>query len=222
MYGEDDLLALSGIQHFAFCEPPWALINVERQWAESSRTVEGHHVHDRAHDPAATDSGGGRVVARALPLVSYRLGLVGQADVVEFLPAKEKSRGVKLPGRSGLWHPRPVEYKRGRPKSDDRDAVQLCAQAICLEEMLGVSVAEGDLYYWETRRREHVSLDPDLRLRVWRLAEKMHVAFAEGGTPHAEKGKRCRLCSVVDLCLPQLTIRPQSVRKYVHDGIHDA
>ena len=179
-------------------------------------------MHDRAHDPAATDSSGGRVVARALPLVSYHLGLVGQADVVEFLPAKEKAPGVKLPGQPGLWQPRPVEYKRGRPKSDDRDAVQLCAQAICLEEMLGVSVAEGDLYYWETRRREHVSLDPDLRLRVWRLAEKMHAAFAEGATPHADRGKHCRLCSVVDLCLPQLTIRPRSVRKYVHDGIHDA
>ena len=220
MYREDDLLALSGIQHFAFCERQWALINLERQWADSARTVEGHHVHDRVHNPAMTDGGSDRVVSRAVPLVSYGLGLVGQADVVEFLPTEGKACGVKLPRWPGLWQPRPVEYKRGRPKPDDRDAVQLCAQAICLEEMLGVPVAQGDLYYWETRRREHVTLDPALRLRVSRLAEKMHVAFAEGATPHAERGKHCRLCSIVDLCLPELTVRPRSVRKYVGDEVH--
>lgn len=220
-YAEDDLLPLSGIQHFAFCERQWALIHIERQWAESVRTVEGRHLHDRAHNPLIVDASDSRVVTRAVPLVSYTLGLSGQADVVEFLPVQGDAPGISLPGRTGLWQPRPVEYKRGRPKPDDRDAVQLCAQAICLEEMLGVMIPSGDLYYGETRRRQRVELDADLRQRVAELADRMHALFTEGKTPRAAKGKHCSLCSIVDLCFPNLTVRPRSVRKYIQDEVRE-
>lgn len=220
-YAEEDLLPLSGIQHFAFCQRQWALIHIERQWAESVRTVEGHHLHDRAHNPLIVDNDDSRLVARAVPLVSYRLGLSGQADVIEFLPAQGDAQGISLPGRSGLWQPRPVEYKRGRPKPDDRDAIQLCAQAICLEEMLSATISSGDLYYGETRRRERVALDTDLRMRVAELAERMHALFAEAKTPRAEKGRHCHLCSLTDVCNPDLTIRPRSVGRYIRDEIDD-
>ncbi|MGE5560662.1 MAG: CRISPR-associated protein Cas4 [Chloroflexota bacterium] len=221
-YAEEDLLPLSGIQHFAFCRRQWALIHIERQWAESARTVEGHHLHERAHNPLIVDDDDSRLVARAVALVSHTLGLSGQADVVEFLPAQGDASGISLPGRTGLWQPRPVEYKRGRPKPDDRDAVQLCAQAICLEEMLGVAIPSGDLYYGATRRRERVTLDSDLRQRVGELAEQMHALFAEGRTPRAEKGKHCQLCSMADLCHPNLTIRSRSVTKYIQAELNDS
>lgn len=219
LYVEEELLPLSGIQHFAFCERQWALIHIERQWAESVRTVEGRHLHDRAHNPLIVDADDSRLVARAVPLVSYTLGLIGQADVVEFLSAQGDAPGIPLPGRAGIWHPRPVEYKRGQPKPDDRDAVQLCAQAICLEEMLGSSIAFGDLYYGQTRRRERVPMDAGLRSRAMELAERMHALFDEGRTPRAVKGKHCGLCSMTDICNPNLTIRPRSVKRYVEDEI---
>lgn len=218
-YSEDRLLPLSGIQHFAFCERQWALIHVERQWAESQRTVEGHHLHERAHNPFLFDERKGCLVARSLPVVSRKLGLYGQADVVEFHPSLPQNGGVALPSRDGYWLPRPVEYKRGKPKPDERDEVQLCAQAMCLEEMLGASINDGDLYYGETRRRHHVMLSAPLRQRVEELSRRMHVMFEAGWTPPAEKGKRCRLCSLVEVCLPSLTRKPRSVQGYIRKHI---
>lgn len=215
-YDEDSLLLLSGIQHLAFCERQWALIHIERQWAENVRTVEGRQMHERAHDPWLSEYDGDHIVARAVPLVSRRLGISGQADVVEYWLAGEGvDGGAPLPGREGLWIPRPVEYKRGRPKNDDRDEVQLCAQAICLEEMLGAKIPEGDLYYGQTRRRQRVAFDHALRSRVEQLCLRMHELFDLGCTPPASQGRRCSLCSLVDVCLPDLTVRPRSVRAYI-------
>lgn len=215
------MLPLSGIQHFAFCERQWALIHIEGQWAESDRTVEGRNLHARAHNPLLVDAADTRVVVRAVPLVSRVLGLSGQADVVEFHPVQGDAPGISLPGRSGLWQPRPVEYKRGRPKADDRDAVQLCAQALCLEEMLGVAIPSADLYYGETRRRQRITLDLALRQRVRDLTDRMHFLFSEGKTPRATRGKHCSLCSLVDLCLPTLTSRARSVRNYIAAEIRE-
>ncbi|MFY9135157.1 MAG: CRISPR-associated protein Cas4 [Bacillota bacterium] len=219
-YDEDSLLPLSGIQHIAFCERQWALIHVEQQWAENVRTVEGRQMHERAHNPWLADYDSDHIVSRSVPLISHRLGLSGQADVVEFWPVGEGvDGGAPLPGREGLWIPKPVEYKRGRPKGDDRDEVQLCAQAMCLEEMLGAKITEGDLYYGQTRRRQRVTLDDVLRNRVEQLCLRMHELFDCGCTPPAAQGRRCSLCSLVDLCLPELTVRPRSVRAYIRKQI---
>lgn len=219
-YDEDSLLPLSGIQHIAFCERQWALIHVEQQWAENVRTVEGRQMHERAHNPWLADYDSDHIVSRSVPLISHRLGLSGQADVVEFWPVGEGvDGGAPLPGREGLWIPKPVEYKRGRPKGDDRDEVQLCAQAMCLEEMLGAKITEGDLYYGQTRRRQRVTLDDVLRNRVEQLCLRMHEIFDCGCTPPAAQGRRCSLCSLVDLCLPELTVRPRSVRAYIRKQI---
>lgn len=219
-YDEDSLLPLSGIQHIAFCERQWALIHVEQQWAENVRTVEGRQMHERAHNPWLADYDSDHIVSSSVPLISHRLGLSGQADVVEFWPVGEGvDGGAPLPGREGLWIPKPVEYKRGRPKGDDRDEVQLCAQAMCLEEMLGAKITEGDLYYGQTRRRQRVTLDDVLRNRVEQLCLRMHELFDCGCTPPAAQGRRCSLCSLVDLCLPELTVRPRSVRAYIRKQI---
>lgn len=221
-YSDDDLLLLSGIQHFAYCERQWALIHIEQQWQENVKTVEGKHLHERVHNPELVEKRGDLLVTRSLPIVSWRLGLYGMMDLAEFHQVSSDEGGIKLPNREGFWLPKPVEYKRGKPKADDRDEVQLCAQAICLEEMLQVRIEEGDLYYGENRRRVTVVFDPALRGRVEELSRRMHQVFASGITPPAAKGHRCSLCSLKDICMPALTRKSQSVKSYIEKEISDS
>src|SRR5690606_7878223 len=152
--------------------------------------------------------------ARAVPLVSYKLGLYGVADVIEY-HRTSKTRGVSLHQRDGFWQPHPVEYKRGRPKRDDRDEVQLCAQAMCLEEMLHIEIPEGSIFYGQTRRRTPVKFSSKLRNRVVTLAREMHETFRQGITPPAPSGVNCSLCSLKDLCVPKLTRKRRSVKTYL-------
>lgn len=217
MYTDDDLLLLSGIQHIAFCERQWALIHIEQAWAENVRTVEGKHLHERTDDPFLDETRKDIRIVRAMPLVSYSLGLRGVADVVQFQREEKQIEDltIQLKNRRGWWRPYPVEYKRGRPKPDDRDAVQLGAQMIALEEMLKIQVKVGFLYYGQTRHRVEILLDSTLRQRVQTLSERMHDLFAEGRTPKAQKRKNCSLCSLTEICQPDLTSRPKSVAGYL-------
>ncbi len=214
-YSDDDLLLLSGIQHFAFCRRQWALIHIEQQWQENVLTFSGREMHERADDPFFTESRGTVLVTRSLPLVSRTLGLYGVADVVEF---QRDENGIALDSRPGRWRPHPVEYKYGQPKSDDRDIVQLCAQGICLAEMFGVPVATGDLFYGRTRRRQPVEFDETLRDRVRELAAAMHDLFEKGVTPPAESSAACQSCSLVEICLPKAGSR-RSVRRYLDEAL---
>ncbi len=198
---EDEYLALSGLQHFAFCRRQWALIHIEQQWAENLRTVEGDLLHRRAHDEQQTESRGDTLIVRGLRVVSHRLQVQGVCDVVEF---HRDPAGVTLAGREGTWLPYPVEYKRGKPKPFDADELQLCAQAMCLEEMLLCSIPEGSLFYGEPRRRTKVALDKALRARVESMLAEMRALYARGHTPKAKPGKGCAACSLKDLCLPRL------------------
>lgn len=218
-YADDDLLALSGIQHFCFCKRQWALIHIERQWEENLRTTEGRFVHERVDDPFLNESRGDVVTSRAVPLVSHSLGLYGVADVVEYV---RSGRGMTLPGRDGLWMVTPVEYKRGRPKVDERDEVQLCAQAVCLEEMLGIRVEMADFFYNEIRRRVPLVLTDELREHVATLSEEMHDLFRKGVTPAAESSRHCSLCSLVHVCVPKLTKRHAPVARYIRSHVADA
>jgi CRISPR-associated exonuclease Cas4 len=214
---DDDFLLLSGIQHIAFCERQFALIHVEQAWAENVRTVEGKHLHERTDNPFADETRKDFRVVRAMPVVSRRLGLRGVADVVEFHQAGIFQAGevCKLENRKGWWRPVPVEYKRGRPKRDDRDAVQLCAQAIALEEMLQIKIACGYLYYGQTKHRQEIRIDDELRRHTEELAMRMHRLVQAGETPKAPKGKRCTECSLIEQCQPQLTNRHRSVIAYL-------
>jgi CRISPR-associated exonuclease Cas4 len=216
-YSDEDYLLLSGIQHMAFCERQWALIHIEQAWDENVRTIEGKHLHDRADDPFKNETRKDIRVVRAMPVISNKLGLRGIADVVEFQRTEEYLEGItiRLKNRKGWWRPYPVEYKRGRPKRDDRDAVQLCAQAMALEEMLNITIDSGFLFYGEIRRREQIIFTDELRKRTEELSRKMHEMMAEGKTPKATKGKHCSLCSLKEICQPELTIRHRSVEKYL-------
>jgi CRISPR-associated exonuclease Cas4 len=160
-------------------------------------------MHERVHEEG-NESRGSVKITRGLPLRSARLGLVGVADVVEF------HRQGK-----GIWHPFPVEYKRGKPKPDHSDTIQLCAQALCLEEMLSVSVPTGALFYGRTRRRLDVSFTDVLRNETERAAEEAHRIINSGMTPAPVYGKRCKNCSLVGQCLPNRTGKKSSVRRYL-------
>ena len=216
-YSDPDLLPLSGLQHFAFCRRQWALIHIENQWQENLRTVEGHLLHRRAHDEAARERRGNTLILRGLPIVSHTLGLSGQCDVVEFHLTPE---GVPLRGEEGRWLPFPVEYKRGRPKEHRADELQLCAQAMCLEEMLCCAVPVGALFYGEPRRRTAVEFSPELRQMVRDFSEEMHQYARRGHTPKAKPTKSCNACSLKDLCLPQL-IRRGSVSAYFKQAMEE-
>ena len=214
---EEDYLLLSGIQHMAFCERQWALIHIEQVWAEDVRTMEGKLLHERTDNPFEDETRKDVRVIRAMPVVSKKLGLRGIADVVEFHRTENALAGVTvhLKNRKSWWRPYPVEYKRGRPKPDDRDAVQLCAQAIALEEMMGVSIESGFLYYGQTRHRVEVKFTQELRVHAEQLAGLMHKMIIEGKTPRAKKGKHCSLCSLKEICQPDLTLRHRSVKEYL-------
>ena len=216
-YSDEDLLMLSGIQHMAFCERQWALIHIEQVWSENVRTVEGQHLHERTDDPFADESRKNVRTVRAMPLVSQQLGLRGIADVVEFYQSQEclAGKACTLKSRKGWWRPVPVEYKRGRPKKDDRDAVQLCAQAIALEEMLTISIDEGFLFYGQTKHRELIKLDEKLRKHTIELALRMHQLIQDGKTPKAQKGRHCSQCSLLEECQPELTLHGHSVKAYL-------
>ncbi len=201
---EEDWLQLAGLQHFAFCRRQWALIHIENQWAENVRTVDGGLVHERVHDQAFRESRGDCLTVRGLAVHSAELGVSGQCDAVEF---HRDPSGVTLKGREGLWLPYPVEYKRGKPKEHDADELQLCAQAICLEEMLCCDIAEGALYYAQTRHRTAVPLTPDLRQRVRDSLVDMHELYRRRHTPKVKPSKACNACSLKDLCLPKLMSR---------------
>lgn len=210
-YKEENFLQLSGLQHFSFCRRQWALIHIENQWRENLRTVDGSLFHRRAHDGAQRERRGDSLILRGLPVASHSLGISGQCDVVEFHADPD---GVSLYGEGGLWRPFPVEYKRGEPKAHNADRLQLCAQAICLEEMLCCSVREGALFYGETRRRFSVTFTEELRAEVRALLEEMHQLFRRGHTPKVKPSKSCNACSLKELCLPSL-MRKRDVADYL-------
>jgi CRISPR-associated exonuclease Cas4 len=213
VFTEDQLLPVSALQHLVFCERQAALIHLEQVWADSAATVEGAHLHE-AVDAGTGESRGDIRVARGLSVRSLRLGLSGKADVVEFRRvAGSVEPGVELPGSQGGFLPFPVEYKRGKPKRHRADEVQLCAQALCLEEMLGVPVPEGALFYGKTRRRLAVSFDRALRELTERAAVRLHQLFTTRITPSAVWEEKCRECSLLDICQPRALSR--SASRYV-------
>lgn len=212
---EDALLRLSGLQHFKFCRRQWALIHIEQQWAENLRTTDGAILHETTHNGSFSESRRNLLVTRDMQISSSSLGVSGACDVLEF---HRGDTGIPLRGRAGLWQPFPVEYKRGRPKEHDADALQLCGQAMCLEEMLCCEIPKGALYYGETRRRTEVEFTSELRQEVQALLKQMHALYARGHTPKVKPTKGCNACSLKELCLPKL-MKNKSVSAYLRYGL---
>jgi CRISPR-associated exonuclease Cas4 len=214
MYTEDDLIPISALQHLVFCARQAALIHIEGLWEENVLTIEGEQLHERAHDQESETTGDTRTV-RGLRIRSLRLGLIGVADVVEFRRTDAPSKGAVLSGVPGIWQPYIIEYKHGKPKIDRSDEVQLCAQVICLEEMLGVSIEESAFFYGKPRRRQIAILDAEIRQETEKVAANAHLLLQSGKTPAPEYSQKCRRCSLIDRCLPRTAGATKKVHRYL-------
>jgi CRISPR-associated exonuclease Cas4 len=213
---------LSALQHLLFCERQCALIHIEQLWLENRFTAEGRVMHDRVHSDGRETRGAVRIEF-SVPIRSFALGVVGQADVVEYhltdiqdvividekrvRPGKGKTRKIRQPF--------PVEYKRGKPKKGNYDKVQLCAQAICLEEMTGISVPRGALFYGKNRRRQEVVFDQVIRNETIDAAKRLHDLIKSGRTPAPVYAKKCDTCSFFDICMPKAVSAKRSVARYI-------
>lgn len=212
-FSDSDLLPLSALQHYIYCPRQCALIHVEQQWTENRFTAEGRAQHDRVDRPEHETRDGIRTEYAVL-LRSLRLGLIGKADVVEFHPdLTSQISDLKSPGRVF-----PVEHKRGRPKPTHCDWVQLCAQALCLEEMMGIEIPDGAIFYGQPRRRQNVEFTPELRAETGETAQKLHKLIQSGKTPSAEYDKKkCDACSLLETCMPH---KQRAVVEYMKQMLH--
>jgi CRISPR-associated exonuclease Cas4 len=208
-FTEEDLIPLSALQHLAFCERQCALIHIEQMWDENRLTAEGKIMHERVHE-VGDESRGDVRIERGVPLRSLRLGLIGKADVVEFHRLE-----------AGKWQPYPVEHKRGKPKPEDCDKIQLCAQAMCLEEMLGVEVPSGAIFYGRTRHRLDVEFDGALREETEKAAKQVHDLIRSGHTPKPVYTKKCKNCSLISHCLPEVLQKERSVKRYLTQAVKE-
>ena len=217
LYNEEDYLQLSGIQHFAFCRRQWALAYIELQWQENVRTIEGKILHENAHDAAMKEKRGDLIITRAMPVHSREIGISGECDVVEFHKSDE---GIPISGREGKYTAVPIEYKRGKPKSIDVDALQVAAQALCLEEMLCCEIPYGSIYYGEIRHREKIEFTEELQRKVKDMFAEMHKYYEQRYTPKVKWSKSCNACSLKDICLPELN-KNISVKKYLDNRMKE-
>ena len=203
-----DLLSLSGLNHFVYCKRRCALVHIEQQWVENRFTAEGRTQHERVDRQEHKMQDGVRI-EYAVPLRSLSLGLIGKADAVEF---HQKSETSSLNSHGLVF---PVEHKRGRPKPSHCDWVQLCAQALCLEEMLNTVIPEGAIFYGLPRRRQVVCFDFALREETKQTAQSFHALIKSGKTPPAEyNSKKCGPCSLLEICMPK---KHRAVSRYLQE-----
>lgn len=192
------------------------MIHIEQQWQENVRTIEGRHLHEKAHDYAAKEKRGDLIIARGMPIFSNSMGISGICDVVEL---HKNAGGVSIFGQDGNFLPIPVEYKRGKPKEDDVDILQLTAQAMCLEEMLICNIESGYLFYGETKHRIKVKFLEEHRERVMSICGEMHKLYDRRHTPKVKISKACKACSLSELCIPKLCAH-LSVAEYIEKNLN--
>ena len=204
-WSEDEVVMISALEHWSYCPRQCALIHIEQTYDENLFTLRGNRVHEAAHDDRQSTEDGVRVV-RGMPLWSSRLGLTGKADVVEF-------HGDT---------PYPVEYKAGKRHKWGHEALQLCAQALCIEEMTGGSVPTGAIYAHGSRARREIAFTTDLRARVETAVTAVRTLLAGTALPVAIDDPRCPPCSLFDACLPGLSARPARVRGFQAELFHPA
>ena len=214
MSPDDGYLLISGLQHLVFCEKQWALIYLENLWDENLLTVEGRHLHKNVHK-IGRESRGEVKLATDLALCSRRLGIRGAADMVEFHHDEERGVRVAAFGGRRRWVPYPVEYKRGRKRPDLADEMQLCAQAVCLEEMLGAAVPRGALFYGEPRRRTEIEFTPELRAKLEAACARAREIMDGVSAPRYNAGRHCKKCSLNEFCMPEETGARDRSARYV-------
>lgn len=216
MEREEDFLMMSGIQHFDFCRRQWALIHIEQQWEENVLTVEGKLDHKKCHDDKIIEKRKDIIIMRGMRVISHKLKMTGVCDVVEF---HRNEQGITLNKYDGKWIPLPIEYKHGHEKTIDADRLQLCAQAIALEEMMVCNIEYGFLYYKENNQREKVDFTDELRNKTLSMANEMNSYFERAWTPSAKISSKCKSCSLKEICVPKLSNK--NVNKYIEEYIKE-
>ena len=206
LYDDEDMLMLSGIQHYMFCPRQWGLIHMEQLWDDNRLTVEGSLFHKRVDNPFYREKNGDTITLRRVALASKRLGLYGYSDAIE-LHTADTDNSITNDRYPGRWIPYPVEYKHGRHKKNPCDEVQLAAQVMCLEEMYDISLDSAALFYWETEQREEIVINEDLRQLVVTISQAMHEMMQKRTLPPAEPTNHCRSCSLKDICLPDISLK---------------
>lgn len=217
-YSDNQMLMLSGIQHFMYCPRQWALIDIEQQWTDNRLTIEGNILHKHVDDPFYRNKHNDVIILRSVNIASHTLGLYGLTDIVEMKPALTTTNAMTLPGHQGYWTPNIIEYKHGKPKTDRVDEVQLAAQVICLEEMYGIHIDKASFFYGAIRHRVPVNISPELRQVVMDCATQMHKLFDTNTIPQATYSGKCRNCSLKDLCMPQIS-KCSSVKTYLTNNL---
>ena len=214
---EENYLMLSGIQHFEFCRRQWALIHIEQQWEENVRTIEGQHLHEKADKPFLREKRGDRLIVRAMPVKSNDLKITGVCDVVEFI---RDDNGIEIQGAEGKYLAYPIEYKRGKPKTNDSDILQLAAQAMCLEEMMLCEINLGYMFYHEIKHRVEVPITMSHKNKVKSIITEMYNYYQRKYTPKVKTGAFCKNCSLQNICLPKLMTK-RSVKSYIEGKIFE-
>lgn len=219
-YNEDDMLMLSGIQHFRFCPRQWALIHIEQMWDDNRLTIEGQILHKHVDDPFYRQKCGEQITLRAVNIASHKLGLYGISDAIELFPSLSADDTIIHPKYKGRWKPVVVEYKHGKPKINEVDEVQLAAQTMCLEEMYNIRIGYGIFFYGELRHRVKVDISDDLRCTVSQCADNMHVLFRKALIPKAKYGKHCDKCSLKEICMPKINMNCSDVNAYLNENLY--
>ncbi len=221
-YTDEQLLPLSGLQHYRYCPRQWGLIHIDCCWEENQLTYEGQQLHQHVDNPFYRQKHRDIIYLRSLPLTSYKLGLSGTADLIE-LHHTDNFHAYRHPRYTGNWNMFPVEYKHGKPKKDDIDTIQIAAQAMCLEEMFGINISEGAIYYGEIQHRLIVPISDTLRQTVADCSIRIHELYSQGIIPIIEKNSKCRRCSLKDLCMPEVQSRHKlmSAKKYNINNLYE-
>lgn len=219
MYDEEDMLMLSGIQHYMFCPRQWGLIHMEQLWDDNRLTVEGTLLHKRVDDPFYREKNGDTITLRRVALASKQLGLYGYSDAIELHAATDRENSITYDKYPGLWTPYPVEYKHGHHKTEPCDEVQLAAQVMCLEEMYNISLDRAALFYWQTEEREEVVINESLRQLVVSISQAMHEMIQKRTLPPAEPANHCRSCSLKDICLPDIS--QKNAKTYLKQNLYE-
>ncbi len=211
-FADEDLLPVSALQHLVFCERQCALIHIEREWDENQRTAEGRTLHERV-DEGYSEYRRGLKQFAGLKVRSLELGLYGRLDMLEVVKVSDQPESANFLDLSGTWELHPVEFKRGKPKKHDADRVQVCAQALCLEEMTGGTIESGSLFYGEIRRREEVAFTATLRAQTHGLITRLHELIEKGVLPPPMYKRHCHACSLKETCQPQV-VRGSATNSY--------
>ena len=218
MFPDDQLISISSLQHMQFCPRQWGLIHLEQFWADNSLTAMGNAMHEKVHT-SDSESRGDIKIARGLRIPNLQYGITGQTDAVEYHRSVLKDNAIELPNSADYWKPFPIEYKRGKPKSDDSDKVQLCAQVLCLEEMYHINIPNAAFFYGQIKKRLIVEIDHEIRSKTIALISQLHELIRAGKTPKGEFSKKCKSCSLIETCMPKSTNISKQINRYINSSI---